>query len=660
MKKSKTRYLSVLLTFALLVAMVPVFGIAAPAFADELTDVYFEPSDSSAPYTGSTVVSIMVNNPDSVVYHAQVVFTYDASIAGMVSCDFSGSVFDQGTGTNTFDFSTPGQVTINVHSYNPVRPSNAPNKICDLTIEGVASAGGTTTLDFDDGACGLETGQWGGGDLPADWLDGTFECVVESEDNTVYFDPSDSSADYGDTATVGLWIDAVDALGGGLVNFTYDDSIGEVTAYTADTTDWDFNNGNIGTAGEVSIGFSSFATEGVTGLIKIGDVTIEGVSVSGDTTDLEWAAESYLQDTGGTDVSVTWEDGTFACSQPDLPDLVVIEKYEEWIDSFAGTYNVTYTVENQGPAAAAASTTQVDIDGSVTTYACPALASGASDTQTVGPFTLSGDFDTITVTADINDDVEEITNANNSATNTLSEVPKPDLVVTEKSEEWINEEEGTYNVTYTVHNQGYGDAGASTTQVDIDGSVTTYACPALASGESDTQTVGPFTASGDSDDITITADVNNDVQESNEENNSLGNTLTMGTRGSTTLSGVLAEGYVSITVPSSLEIPLEKGTTNYLESSVDIDSNIPWQLDVEDEKTDNKGYMVSTEDDVLQHPMMVNHDATSIDLSTSGGGTLATGAGPESVAVEFEQQVEYSDAPGAYEITVTFTVFGTF
>jgi parallel beta-helix repeat protein len=130
--------------------------------------------------------------------------------------------------------------------------------------------------------------------------------------------------------------------------------------------------------------------------------------------------------------------------------------------------------------------------------------------------------------------------------------------------------------------------------------------------------------------------------------------------GSAMVSGEVAENYISITAPDFLDMPLEKGTTNYVESSVDIESNIPWQLNVEDEKTDNKGYMVSTEDDVLQNPMMVNHDTTSVDLSTPGGGTLATGAGPESVAVEFEQQVEYTDVAGTYEITVTFSLFGTF
>jgi parallel beta-helix repeat protein len=129
---------------------------------------------------------------------------------------------------------------------------------------------------------------------------------------------------------------------------------------------------------------------------------------------------------------------------------------------------------------------------------------------------------------------------------------------------------------------------------------------------------------------------------------------------STTLGGVVAESYVSITVPEYVDVPLERGTTVVVSGAVDIDSNIPWQLDVEDEKTDNKGYMVSTEDDVLQHPMWVSHDATDIDLSTPGGGTLATGAGPESVAVEFSQEVEYTDPAGTYEITVIFTVFGTF
>jgi hypothetical protein len=166
--------------------------------------------------------------------------------------------------------------------------------------------------------------------------------------------------------------------------------------------------------------------------------------------------------------------------------------------------------------------------------------------------------------------------------------------------------------------------------------------------------------SGDSDVVIVTADIIGVIPESDEENNSLENTFADISCGCVTLSGELDEGYVSIGVPAALDLDLEKGEINSVEGLVEIDSNIPWQLNVEDEKADDKGHMVSTEDDVLQDSMVVNHDGTSVDLSTPGGGTLATGAGPESVDVEFTQEVKYTDAAGIYEIIITFTVFGTF
>lgn len=102
------------------------------------------------------------------------------------------------------------------------------------------------------------------------------------------------------------------------------------------------------------------------------------------------------------------------------PDLIISEKSEEWVDFGAKTYNITYTVKNQGGLAAGASTTGVYIDsGPWVYYSCPALDPSASDTKTVGPYTMSGDSDTIEVCADNEDVVSECDETNNCETNII-------------------------------------------------------------------------------------------------------------------------------------------------------------------------------------------------------------------------------------------------
>jgi uncharacterized repeat protein (TIGR01451 family) len=100
----------------------------------------------------------------------------------------------------------------------------------------------------------------------------------------------------------------------------------------------------------------------------------------------------------------------------------------------------------------------------------------------------------------------------------------PDLVITNKSETF---EDGTFTVTYTVANVGDGDAGESNTTIFIDGVPKKEdPVPALAAGESCTNTVGPFDCPcGATLSITVCADNENVVEECNEENNCLSNEL---------------------------------------------------------------------------------------------------------------------------------------
>ena len=98
---------------------------------------------------------------------------------------------------------------------------------------------------------------------------------------------------------------------------------------------------------------------------------------------------------------------------------------------------------------------------------------------------------------------------------------QPDLVITGKSETRTDE---TFTMTYTVANNGAGDADASTSGIYVNGvQVATDPVPALASGDSHTNTLGPFTMSGDADAVMVCADGDGMVSESNEANNCRGN-----------------------------------------------------------------------------------------------------------------------------------------
>ena len=105
-------------------------------------------------------------------------------------------------------------------------------------------------------------------------------------------------------------------------------------------------------------------------------------------------------------------------SPSSLPDLNITEKSEEWVSFGDKTYNVTYTVKNIGNTSANASDTGIYIDGVFNrTVACCALAPGANETKTVGPFTMSGANDTIKICADNDSVVAESNEGNNCIEN---------------------------------------------------------------------------------------------------------------------------------------------------------------------------------------------------------------------------------------------------
>jgi archaellum component FlaG (FlaF/FlaG flagellin family) len=203
------------------------------------------------------------------------------------------------------------------------------------------------------------------------------------------------------------------------------------------------------------------------------------------------------------------------------PDLTIEEKSEEWVDLVNKTYNITYTIKNIGDASAPETATSIIIDETeVATDSVPELAEGENYTKTLGPFTMSEEKDTIKLCADMENDVEEGDETNNCLENVFDYLKMPDLTVVEKSEEWVDLVNKTYNIIYSIKNIGNSEAEASSTSIVIDGSlVKTDSVGTLALGENYTKTLGPFTMTGDSDTIKVCADKDGVVTETDEGNN---------------------------------------------------------------------------------------------------------------------------------------------
>jgi len=139
------------------------------------------------------------------------------------------------------------------------------------------------------------------------------------------------------------------------------------------------------------------------------------------------------QNSNGSWPSSWWDDGEQILSTewalltlqavvippPELPDLIVTEKYEEWVDE--PYYRVHYEVLNGGNIIAPASIVGLEIDGVfIDTMWIPALPPAASHADYFDTLIIhSFGSDTIIVCADYYDYIIELNEANNCNLNTL-------------------------------------------------------------------------------------------------------------------------------------------------------------------------------------------------------------------------------------------------
>ncbi|MEA1945654.1 MAG: DUF3344 domain-containing protein [Euryarchaeota archaeon] len=271
----------------------------------------------------------------------------------------------------------------------------------------------TSYLDSTDNLVGFQSN--------ADWMEASNAILIveETPNATVFFEPSDSGADYDNTTTVGVWVDTSEAISGGNLYFDYTFCCANVTGYTPNTINFEFAHlADLSVAGKVSIGFGTLNKAGKgPGLLHIGDIDIHCCNESYCKTGLIWnCGTSNLARPGslggGIVDPVKWEDGTFRCTN--LPDLVITEVYGT--QTTGDNYTVSYTVKNIGNVnASAGHTTTLYIDGVVKDHDIPVeLAPGGTYTGTFGiELTMTAPNDLMKVCADTGDDCMEIDEDNN-------------------------------------------------------------------------------------------------------------------------------------------------------------------------------------------------------------------------------------------------------
>ena len=211
------------------------------------------------------------------------------------------------------------------------------------------------------------------------------------------------------------------------------------------------------------------------------------------------------------------------------PDLLVTE-----INLTSGVLvadeinEICATVKNNGTADAGAFNVSFDVGVFSKEVRVNGLAVGEDKTVCVNDTTsrTAGDVVTILVTADSDAEIEESDETNNdmSIVETVVAGPQPDLIVTE-----INLTSGVLvadeinEICATVKNNGTADAGEFNVSFDVGVFSEEVHVDGLAVGEDKTVCVNDTTlrTAGENLTITVTADSDAEVEESNETNNAL-------------------------------------------------------------------------------------------------------------------------------------------
>ncbi|MCT2589164.1 discoidin domain-containing protein [Streptomyces sp. N2-109] len=197
---------------------------------------------------------------------------------------------------------------------------------------------------------------------------------------------------------------------------------------------------------------------------------------------------------------------------------------------------VNATVRNTGSAAAAATTANVSLDGTVAGSA-PVAALGAGESATV-PVAIGkraqGSY-TVSAAVDPTDTIPERDDSNNSRTADaklkVGQSPGPDLEVTGISSDPANPAVGAeVRFAVKVHNRGTSavDAG-SVTRLTVGSATLNGTAPAIpAQGTATVDIGGSWTATSGGATLTASADATDSVKETNEDNNVFARSVVVG------------------------------------------------------------------------------------------------------------------------------------
>ena len=129
--------------------------------------------------------------------------------------------------------------------------------------------------------------------------------------------------------------------------------------------------------------------------------------------------------------------------------------------------------------------------------------------------------------------------------------------------------------------------------------------------------------------------------------------------GTVDVSGTLDAGFLGLTVPAHVTIPLVRNALNSTNLGVEITSDISWSLTVVDSgPSPSTGHMASGPNHLAAAMEAVVPPGSPINLEL--GGQLATGTDNASVPVRLDQQVDGTDKPGTYSINLLFQAISSF
>ena len=243
--------------------------------------------------------------------------------------------------------------------------------------------------------------------------------LVSASETTISID--DYSVESGNTVTAPIMVNNAVMLGGGNITFTYDSTVVHVTDVLQGDLRYSFKYRIDNGSGWMCA--NALDVDGLSGNVAFAYLDLTAVGDDGDASPLSITSANIF-DIDYTTISCTVNNGSFTIS---TRDLIITNKSESWVVREDMTYNILYTVTNRGSGDACASTTSVMIDGvHAATGAVPVLSSVESYTATLGPFTMTGDSDTIKVCADRSNVVSESNEENNCKENKFERpVPVP-------------------------------------------------------------------------------------------------------------------------------------------------------------------------------------------------------------------------------------------